>query len=142
MITAAVYIPPDIPNDTDFAVDCFEYIQYRGYRFGGFFREASDVDKALGLGTVSLVVFARSRHANGHAWPAEYVDEKTRPLKWNPPRNEQLGQHRGAIHWGRERVKQIIDGNGPVPRGLNADAIAAARRIAHHLANCHDQPGY
>jgi hypothetical protein len=142
MITAAVFVPPDVSGDTDFAVECFEYIQHRGYTFGGIFREAHDVDKALSLGTVSVVVYARSRHALGHHWPAEYVDEKTRPLKWSPPRNEPA-QPRGAVHWGSERVKQILDGNGPIPRGLNADAIAAARRIAHHLSNCHDQhPGY
>jgi hypothetical protein len=142
MITAAVYVPPDISNDTAFAVEGVEYIQHRGYTFGGIFRETADMDKALRLGAVDVVVFARSRHANGHTWPAECVDEKTRPLKWNAPKNEP-GLRRGAIHWGRDRVEQILDGAGPVPRGLNADAIAAARRIAHHLSNCHDQhPGY
>jgi hypothetical protein len=142
MITAAVFVPPNVPDDTDFAVEGLEYIQHRGYAFGGIFRWASDVDKAMRFGAVDVIVFARSRHANGHHWPAEFVDEKTRPLKSEPPKNVPA-QRCGAIHWGRERVEQILDGCGPVPRGLNADAIAAARRIARHLSNCRDQqPGY
>jgi hypothetical protein len=39
------------------------------------------------------------------------------------------------VSWSAGRVRELMDGNGPVPRGLDSDAIAAIRRIARFLAN-------
>jgi hypothetical protein len=138
VITAAIFVPSDIAEDVQVTIECIEYIQHRGYTFGGIFREASTMERAFRNSEVSLVVFARVKHGGGYDWPAEYVDGCTRRLKWNEAPAGEPGKRRGAIHWGRERVRQVLDGSGPVPRGLNEDAIAAARRIAAHLSHCHN----
>jgi len=35
--------------------------------------------------------------------------------------------------WRWEQVRELIDGDGPIPSGLDPESIAAARRIARRL---------
>lgn len=37
------------------------------------------------------------------------------------------------LDWGPARVQQLIDGDGPIPHGLDPESVAAARRIARRL---------
>lgn len=61
--------------------------------------------------------------------------EYGQPSRDAPADNESTRRLRrpGTLHWGNERVRQVIDGDGPVPHGLDPEAIAAARRIARRL---------
>lgn len=139
MITAVVYVPPDLPRDGHWADLGEQYIARRGYTFIDVYRTKADIMQVLRNGTATLVVFARRSHWDP-TWqvPAEFVDEETRrlPPLLPPPLPARVRERNGAINWGRERVKELIDGNGPVPRGLDPESVAAARRIARHLSHC------
>jgi hypothetical protein len=40
----------------------------------------------------------------------------------------------GTVNWSQDRVREIVDGNDPIPPGLDQESVAAARRIARYLA--------
>lgn len=59
--------------------------------------------------------------------------------RWRAARNRSAEVANGAarpggVNWSRDRVREIIDGDGPIPCGLDRESIEAARRIARHLA--------
>jgi hypothetical protein len=139
MIIAAVYVPPEILDYGHFALEGYEYITHRGYGYAGLYRKWEDVDQVLHDGFASLVVLARSVHGNpDRHWRAESVDETTRPIRWPrfaTPIPQNVRERQGTVSWSAGRVRELMDGNGPVPRGLDSDAIAAIRRIARFLAN-------
>lgn len=41
---------------------------------------------------------------------------------------------RGTVNWSKDRVQEIVDGNDPIPPGLDQESVMAARRIARYLA--------
>ena len=59
------------------------------------------------------------------------------PHEYGTPDWSALGEEETRrLEWGQDRVRELIDGDGPIPHGLDPDAIAAARLIARHLSNC------
>lgn len=138
MTTAAIYIPASILDSERFEIEGYDYLKHRGYEYVGTYRQPHYVDRLLEAGIATLVVFARSAHWEpDRGWPAQFVDETTRPIRWPRPMNPMPDrERRGTVNWSGARVREVVDGNGPVPRGLDAEAIEAARRIARHLSNC------
>lgn len=139
MIAAIVYVPPDIAGDGYYAQIGCDYINRRGYSYIGVYRTWADVEQVLRNGTASLVVFARRSHWDAtYRVPCEFAEEETRrlPRMWPPPLPAKVRERNGTIGWGQERVQELIDGSGPVPRGLDPESVAAARRIAQHLSHC------
>lgn len=68
---------------------------------------------------------------------ANYIPpEPTRLIRYRTRMPEDVRLRNGTIYWGAERVRELIDGDGPAPRGLDSEAIAAARRIARRLSTC------
>jgi hypothetical protein len=132
MSRAAVYVPLGIPDDGRYTLEAVDLIQHRGYEYAGIYRQAHYVDKLLREGIVQVVVLARDRHWDPECgWPVEIVDEATRPIRWVPP--VLVRERRGTVCWSRDRVREILDTTGPLPTGLDSEAIAAARRIARRL---------
>lgn len=140
MIRAAVYVPPEISGVERFATEGFEFAEHRGYAYAGTYTQPHYIDKLLAEGIVSVVIFARSTHRHPDCrWPAEFVDETTRPIQWAPRLPPSVRERNGTLNWSRARVREVLDSNEPIPRGLDPESIAAARRIARHLANCRNQ---
>lgn len=137
MIRAAVYVPPGISDVERFATEGIEFAEHRGYAYAGTYRQPHYIDRLLAEGIVSVVVFARSTHRHPDCrWPAEFVDEPTRPIPWAPKSPQSARERNGTVNWSRARVREVLDTNGPIPTGLDPESIEAARRIARHLANC------
>lgn len=65
----------------------------------------------------TVVIFDRRRVLKNQSRPG--LDNAARP---------------GAANWSKDRVREVVDGNGPIPAGLDQESVAAARRIARHLA--------
>jgi hypothetical protein len=89
MTTAAVYIPACIPDGERFEVEAYEYIKHCGYEYVGTYRQPTYVDRLVEAGIATVVVFARSAHWEPRGWPAQFVDETTRPIRRLPPRIDQ-----------------------------------------------------
>lgn len=141
---AVVYIPPDLADDVYCGEQGRDYIIRKRYGFAGVYRSWGTVLQLVGEGLASLVIYARRVHWDPvhHHLPEqvriEFADEETRrlPAMLPPPIPVGVRERRGRIGWGRERVAELVDGDSPAPQGLDPEALAAARRIAQHLANC------
>ena len=54
--------------------------------------------------------------------------------RWNRRAAEELNELRISDScWGVDELRELIDGNQGIPSGLDAESIAAARRIARAL---------
>ena len=84
----------------------------------------STLDYLLALG--GRIIFPSHEYGTRACYAEE--DGPTRQLSYRGP-----ARRRATVSWGRERVQQVIDGDEPVPHGLDPETVAAARRIARRL---------
>lgn len=84
MISAIIYIPPDLPDDQPTANDCLTHLQRRNYNLFAILRDWDLVLWALTDGRASTVVLARQEHAATELpVPVEIVGEATRRISAN-----------------------------------------------------------
>lgn len=80
MLTAAVYVPPDLPRDGLYAQSCMAYAQRRGYPEPVIFRSWDTVHSMLLADTIQVVIVALREHCTDTtAVRPEIVEEASLP---------------------------------------------------------------
>lgn len=108
------------------------YFLRRGYKLVALLRNWRVVDQYLARGEASVVVFGEMRFPA----PGETTQDLSR---LNRPFGDDSVTQRiaGGRCWNAERLSQVLDSDGEIPRGLDAEVISAARRIARALNERH-----
>lgn len=142
MSDAIVYIPPDLPDDKQFAREGIDHLERRGYTFGGVFRSITHAVTALANGA-SVVVCARQSHWNPALGLAvEFVGDETRRLTWSIPPGDRLALRHHELS--EERTVELrrpatVPGLAARNRRRNAPAAdlveQAARRLGFKPSN-------
>lgn len=130
MTTAIVYIPTGVERDLQFARECIDHMDRRGYQNGGIYRTMEDVRRALNRGA-TLVVFARQSHSNvGVHVPSEFVGEETVRLAWSIPPRDRLADRRPSSNGSAAPGEKTEDLAGNVrPRSMRQRNNRAAQLV-------------
>jgi hypothetical protein len=128
---ACIFVPADLPLEAIDIAPLLAYCDRRGYRLHAIFRDWAYVDWVLAVGQASVVVTMSTIAAYRAGEPVPDPDN-TRALRqaWR-----QHNVHRGvsAPRLSPSQVRELVDGNGRMPAGLDPATVAAARRIARRL---------
>lgn len=124
---ALIFVPEEQPIDDRVAGG---WVVRRGYKLVALLRKWRFVEEMLARGEANVVVFGGVRDPGGET--TRDLSQMNRAGIWDSAADTQrLAPARRG--WNAERLAQVIDGDGPVPQGLDPETIAAARRIARAL---------
>ena len=116
IVAAVIYMPAACRLTPTLARNWMMYFDRRGYELYGIVRDPALLDQMLASGQAQVAIIARNDPWLGDA-------EQTVRL----PHTERQRDFNSA------RVRRVIFDGEPAPRGLDPEAIAAARRIARAL---------
>ena len=101
MISAAMFIPPDIPWDGSYARKCHAHVTRRDYRLVAILRNWNQLDQIVREHGVQVVVYAAPDRR-----PKDIGNDTTRILR---QRNAAVGRHRPLASGALDEARQIVD---------------------------------
>lgn len=133
-VKAIIYLAAGLPMNASFARLCLDHCVRRGYEICAILRDWNSVHRVLIDGQADVVV-----NVPGHWHPEAHrcADNDTTDLTRYRAEFRRPSNDGPAGKMSTRDVREVLDGNGPAPVGIDPASIAAARRIARRLNSSH-----